>query len=102
MFDFELFRVLLRKQRSDLNLTVEQVAEKACIDENNLLKIELGLGRPNTESVVSILNAFQMSFESFFDDSKAKIREYRINEIKEGFRELSERDKKVFLEILKI
>lgn len=102
MFDYELFRAALKKQRQDLHLTIEQVAEKAHLDENNLLKIELGLRKPSTVSAVCILNAFNMSFESFFDDNIAKIREYRLNEIKQDYSKLSKQDKILFLEILKI
>lgn len=102
MFDYDLFRIALKKHREDFRWTIEKVADKAYLDESNIKKIALGWRKPRTESAVSILNAFHMSFETFFDENTAKIRDYCLNEIIKDFNKLTERDKKVFLEILKI
>lgn len=56
----------VRKLRLQLQLTIEQLADKAGVDPSNLSKIERGLGGYSRESVERIAKALQVSLGVLF------------------------------------
>ena len=100
MFDYLMFRTKLKEKRLRLNLTLEQLAEKAEIDYSTLSKIENGVQNPTVTTVISILNAFNISVSEFFDDSNDE-KELLIESIVQMILDCDERDKRLFFEIIK-
>ena len=64
MFDYELFRKIIKNGRKELNMTTEKFAELADISEKNLNKIETGHHKPNLETILSIFNALKLPLPS--------------------------------------
>ena len=102
MFDYELFRKKLREHREKLNMTIEQLSEKSDIDVNTLARIEIGLHKPKTKTIVNIFNALNMTSESFFNVEAFTRKKYHISKIGKQFEKLSVEEKKLFLKIINI
>lgn len=81
MFDYELFRVNLIMTRKALSYTQEDLANAADISEKNLSKIESGSQIPNLSTIISILNVFNSSVDSFMNNMQRKDSQAIINKI---------------------
>ena len=99
MFDYENFRVKLRERRHSLSLTIEQLAEKAELDENNLTKIELGMHKPSLITIVSIVNAFNTDLSTFLDNSDFQEKDLIINNVINTIKACSDKEKQIFYKI---
>ena len=100
MFDYEKFRITLKEKRACLNLTLEQLSERAGIDYSTLSKIENGVQKPTVTTVISILNAINTNLSGFFENSNDE-KTFLIESIIQIMKSCDERDKKLFFEIIK-
>jgi len=67
MFNYDTFRVNLALHRKARGMSQEELADKADISEKNLSRIELGKQEPNLQTIVSILNVFQLTTSEFME-----------------------------------
>ena len=63
-----LFGQRLREQRTEQDLTIEQLAEKAGLSPNYVGAIERGEKEPSLSTVVSLLNALNLPADSLLRD----------------------------------
>lgn len=100
MFDYETFRINTVLCRKKLNMSQEELAEKAGLSDKNLSKIELGKHLPNLKTVVSILNAFSVSVSDFMNGQK-DTSPVLVNSIKAYLKDLSSQEKDFVLKLAK-
>jgi transcriptional regulator with XRE-family HTH domain len=56
-----MFKDILKKERKKAGLTQQQLAEKVCVAQPNVLAWEKGLKRPSIESLGALANVFGCS-----------------------------------------
>ncbi len=62
----------IREERKRLNLTQEELAEKAGIHYKFLNRIERNVSRPSLEMIIKFSNVFDVPFLSLFIENKDK------------------------------
>ncbi len=101
MIDTILIGKIIKKLRTEKNLTQEELAEKIDISTNYLSKVERGLSRLNTESFLKMAEILSFSLEDFGISNK----NYQLNKDKEEILKIllaaSPKKLKAYLEVLK-
>ena len=103
MFDNKQFGKRVRYFRENKGLTLEKLSELADIDSSHLANIEYGKTKPSTRVIISILNAFKITYSALvgsedidalqtkllldeisqLDDNEVKFAKFVLNKIKE-------------------
>ena len=104
MVDYSLFGEKIKIYRNKLNLTLEAFGEKVQKDSNEISRLEKCKHNPNIETVISILNAYNINLNKLYDvntNTNVEYDEFITNEITKNFNTLSETEKVFFIDCLK-
>lgn len=96
----ELFGQRLREQRIKQNLTMEQLAEKANLSPNFVGTIERGEKEPGLATIVSLLNALDISADILLRDLVNTASHVTDDEIGKKLENLTPMQKKAALDLL--
>ena len=58
----------VKKARSELNLTQEEVANKCDTDVRTIINMEMGRGNPKLQTLYAVIRALKMDARLIFDD----------------------------------
>lgn len=96
--NYEKIGLKLRKAREYMGLTQEQVANILNLGRDAILRIEKGTRKINAEELKKLSQLYKISMNEIMED-----KEYTSNEqaFARGFEELSEKDKKEILDLIK-
>ena len=95
-----LFGQRLREQRTEQDLTIEQLAEKAGLSPNYVGAIERGEKEPSLSTVVSLLNALNLPADSLLRDLVNTASHVTDDEISGKLQGLTPMQKKAALDLL--
>lgn len=95
-----LFGQRLREQRTEQDLTIEQLAEKAGLSPNYVGAIERGEKEPSLSTVVSLLNALNLPADSLLRDLVNTASHVTDDEISGKLDGLTPMQKKAALDLL--
>lgn len=96
--NYEKIGLKLRKAREYMGLTQEQVANILNLGRDAILRIEKGTRKIDAEELKKLSQLYKISMNEIMED-----KEYTSNEqaFARGFEELSEKDKKEILDLIK-
>ena len=97
-----LFGQRLREQRTEQNLTIEQLAEKASLSPNYVGAIERGEKEPSLSTIVNLLNALNLPADSLLRDLVNTASHVTDDEISKKLEGLTPMQKKAALDLLDI
>ena len=79
------FHIKLKNYREDKDLTQKQVADLIPMNQSNYSKIENGTQEPNLQQLTRIAEILEVSIDDLLDINHQELVEKKINEIKEEF-----------------
>ena len=95
-----LFGQRLREQRTEQNLTIEQLAEDAGLSPNYVGAIERGEKEPSLSTIVHLLNALNVPADSLLRDLVNTASRVTDDEISKKLEGLTPMQKKAALDLL--
>ena len=91
----------IRKYRTDLKLTIEQLAEKSHITASHLYQLEIGNSVPSIITIIDICNALDITIAQLTDNLLYNSVNKFTEIIATDFDKLSENNKKVIIQMIK-
>lgn len=91
----------IRKYRTDLKLTREQLAEKSHITASHLYQLEIGNSVPSIITIIDICNALDITIAQLTDNLLYNSVNKFTEIIATDFDKLSENNKKVIIQMIK-
>lgn len=70
---------IIRKKRAEMQLTLQQVAERAYMSRGYLHEIEHGKKEPSSEYLMTILNTLDIDLPSFFEEVAEYLRKDTVD-----------------------
>ena len=91
----------IRKYRTDLKLTREQLAEKSHITASHLYQLEIGNSVPSIITIIDICNALDITIAQLTDNLLYTSVNKFTEIIAADFDKLSENNKKIIIQMIK-
>lgn len=91
----------IRKYRTNLKLTREQLAEKSHITASHLYQLEIGNSIPSIITIIDICNALNITIAQLTDELLYNSVNKFTEIIATDFNKLSENNKKVIIQMIK-
>lgn len=91
----------IRKYRTNLKLTREQLAEKSCITASHLCQLEIGNSVPSIITIIDICNALDITIAQLTDNLLYSNVNKFTEIISRDFDKLSENNKKIIIQMIK-
>ena len=91
----------IRKYRTDLKLTREQLAEKSHITASHLYQLEIGNSVPSIVTIIDICNALNITIAQLTDNLLYNSVNKFTEIISADFDKLSENNKKIIIQLIK-
>lgn len=78
-FSPEMLASRVRRFRYNKKLSIEQLAQKAKVDKNTIVRIEKGEGRPNLKTLINICNALGESVDKLIDMNAHENKDFYVH-----------------------
>ena len=91
----------IRKYRTNLKLTREQLAEKSHITASHLYQLEIGNSVPSIVTIIDICNALDVTVAQLTDDLLYNSMNKFTETISKDFNKISENNKKIIIQLIR-
>ncbi|MBW7995144.1 MAG: helix-turn-helix domain-containing protein [Candidatus Glassbacteria bacterium] len=83
-FSAEMLASRIRRFRYNKRLSIEQLAQKAKVDKNTIVRIEKGEGRPNLKTLINICNVLEESVDKLVDMNAHENKDFYVHRRKKS------------------